>query len=459
MHGATLQSSMYDPHITFDTTSTAPLTAVAHPYVFRSDAVASSDASALWTCAYGCGTTYRRSSGRSIRRHVVACFRRHWHGADTLTDAEVSALISREQDAGHIVTGLRRWKMRQTRRNADQIPPHERWTCSNAPCNKFYRSTSSRSIQRHIAACAHRNVEANETVSDTANADSGSGGDSGDEEAGRIRQSRATTAETTPSHTAPHSLASSAATTPQHGHALSVDTHMTTARTSEAQSSSSSASPPSSSPQTLTHAQARQVDDDMPILTATMAMAFRPRSLSTSTWPQTTTTTSVSTSAPLTPLAQSAAPPHYKRRKTNQSETQRNRVAPAQSMVTANTSFYQHALMTAPSPPINISRTPYTDVNNTEYYAPIVHSATANTNRTAPSSSSSSSSRGAYQPVSLMPTQTQAQTPLQSHALAAAPYYYYYAQVHNSVGATSATLSDQFAAAYPPANTFPSFSL
>ena len=109
----------------------------------------------LWTCFYGCGKTYRKSSGRSIRRHVMQCFRLHWPGGDRLTEAEVSALISREQDAGHIVTGLRRWRMRQSRRSAGELAEHEKWKCP-WECGQFYRSTSSRSIQRHAAICPLR---------------------------------------------------------------------------------------------------------------------------------------------------------------------------------------------------------------------------------------------------------------------------------------------------------------
>ena len=110
----------------------------------------------VWSCGYGCGKRYKRSSGRSIRRHITSCFRRHWPGGVTLTEEQVSALISSEQEKGRLVTGLRRWKMRQSRRRAEDLPDAERWTCPFG-CGKRYRSTSSRSIQNHANGCANRN--------------------------------------------------------------------------------------------------------------------------------------------------------------------------------------------------------------------------------------------------------------------------------------------------------------
>ena len=50
------------------------------------------------------------------------------------------------------MTGLRRWKMRQPRRLAEQLSDEDRWDCVWG-CGKSYRATSSRSIQRHASTC------------------------------------------------------------------------------------------------------------------------------------------------------------------------------------------------------------------------------------------------------------------------------------------------------------------
>ena len=110
----------------------------------------------LWHCSYlGCNKVYRKSSGRSIRRHVVSCFKVHWPGGAELSDSELSSLIATQQDRGLLVTGLRRWKMRQSRRPANELTESEKWRCP-WNCGKFYRSTSSRSIQRHATTCPNR---------------------------------------------------------------------------------------------------------------------------------------------------------------------------------------------------------------------------------------------------------------------------------------------------------------
>ena len=62
---------------------------------------------AAWRCWYGCGKEYKKSSGRSIRRHVTCCFRQHWPGGETLTEEQVSALISSQQESGQLQTGDR----------------------------------------------------------------------------------------------------------------------------------------------------------------------------------------------------------------------------------------------------------------------------------------------------------------------------------------------------------------
>ena len=118
----------------------------------------SSSSNTLWHCSYGCGKVYRKSSGRSIRRHVVSCFKVHWPGGADLSDSELSTLIALQQDRGLLVTGLRRWKMRQSRRPAHELTESEKWRCP-WNCGKFYRSTSSRSIQRHATTCPNRAAE------------------------------------------------------------------------------------------------------------------------------------------------------------------------------------------------------------------------------------------------------------------------------------------------------------
>ena len=54
-----------------------------------------------------------------------------------------------------LVTGLRRWKMRQSRRSAHELTEGEKWLCP-WNCGKFYRSTSSKSIQKHGTTCSNR---------------------------------------------------------------------------------------------------------------------------------------------------------------------------------------------------------------------------------------------------------------------------------------------------------------
>ena len=110
----------------------------------------------VWHCSFQCGKVYKKSSGRSIRRHVISCFRTHWPGGQLLKEEEISRLISSQQESGKLTTGLRRWKMRQSRRNADDLSDAERWSCP-FHCGKHYRSTSSRSIQLHANRCELRN--------------------------------------------------------------------------------------------------------------------------------------------------------------------------------------------------------------------------------------------------------------------------------------------------------------
>jgi hypothetical protein len=109
----------------------------------------------LWQCSLGCGQRYEISSSRSIRRHMMSCFRSHWPDGDKLSDDELQALMSAEQESGHLVTGLRRWKMRQTARSTMELIDAERWTCPYR-CNQVYRVSSSRSIQEHLLRCKER---------------------------------------------------------------------------------------------------------------------------------------------------------------------------------------------------------------------------------------------------------------------------------------------------------------
>ena len=110
----------------------------------------------VWHCPMGCGQTYKKSSGRSIRRHFVFCFRQHNESAaSSMSDTQLSSLIGERQDTGQLQTGLRRWRMRSSRRQVDELRDEERWECVWG-CGKRYRSTSTRSIQRHIAECARR---------------------------------------------------------------------------------------------------------------------------------------------------------------------------------------------------------------------------------------------------------------------------------------------------------------
>ena len=109
----------------------------------------------FWQCPFGCGQSYRRSSGRSIRRHVSACFRSQNAAVAALSDSELSILIGAQQDSGKLHTGIRRWRLRQPRRLAAQLSDQDRWDCV-WECGKSCRSTSSRSIQRHANECHMR---------------------------------------------------------------------------------------------------------------------------------------------------------------------------------------------------------------------------------------------------------------------------------------------------------------
>ena len=119
------------------------------------------DDDGLWHCSLGCGTLYERSSGRSIRRHMTSCFRSHWPGGQQLSESEVQLLMSTQQESGLLVTGLRRWKKRQSCRAKVDIHEDETWTCPKG-CSKVYRLTSSRSIQQHLLVCVEHSSTTDE---------------------------------------------------------------------------------------------------------------------------------------------------------------------------------------------------------------------------------------------------------------------------------------------------------
>ena len=127
-----------------------PSSSAARPLKRAADVLVDDDG--LWHCSLGCGTLYEKTSGRSIRRHMTSCFRSHWPGGQQLAESEVQALMSAQQESGQLVTGLRRWKKRQSCRSTVDLHDDETWTCPRG-CTKVYRMTSSRSIQQHLLAC------------------------------------------------------------------------------------------------------------------------------------------------------------------------------------------------------------------------------------------------------------------------------------------------------------------
>ena len=108
-----------------------------------------------WQCFLGCGQRYMKSSGRSIRRHVLLCYRRQFAAeCKGVSDAQIHDLLVSQEEKGTIHTGLKRWRLRRSRRLAMDLPPHERWDCPNQ-CGRYFRSTSSRSIAKHKVSCRH----------------------------------------------------------------------------------------------------------------------------------------------------------------------------------------------------------------------------------------------------------------------------------------------------------------
>ena len=111
-----------------------------------------------WLCPFACGQTYQRSSTRSIRSHIYACFRQHKPALSCVSDKQLSDVICHLQNSGQLVTGLRRWKKRRTRRLAHELSDNDRWDCIWG-CGKMYRVTSSRSVQHHANTCILRSDE------------------------------------------------------------------------------------------------------------------------------------------------------------------------------------------------------------------------------------------------------------------------------------------------------------
>ena len=94
---------------------------------------------------------------------MTSCFRSHWPGGQQLSESEVQALISSQQESGQLVTGLRRWKKRQSCRPTSSLAEDETWTCPNG-CSKVYRLTSSRSIHQHVLHCVVRRASSESDV-------------------------------------------------------------------------------------------------------------------------------------------------------------------------------------------------------------------------------------------------------------------------------------------------------
>ena len=53
------------------------------------------------------------------------------------------------------MTGLKRWKMRQSSRTTLELSDDEKWECPQG-CGQVYRVSSSRSIQKHTVTCKRR---------------------------------------------------------------------------------------------------------------------------------------------------------------------------------------------------------------------------------------------------------------------------------------------------------------
>jgi hypothetical protein len=94
----------------------------------------------VWTCPYShpdtnapCGKSYRTSSSRSIQKHALNCKLR------PLPGSAAARKLSSE-------------KKQKKRRKSHELAPHERWNCPYG-CGRFFRSTSTKSIQSHKITC------------------------------------------------------------------------------------------------------------------------------------------------------------------------------------------------------------------------------------------------------------------------------------------------------------------
>ena len=121
----------------------------------------------VWLCPYNCDVVYRTTSSRSISRHAARCPNRPLY--ESMRAAERAAGLGGSED----VSGKRRQKRR--RKNAELLQ-HERWNCPRL-CGTFFRSTSTRSIQRHRRMCDFEPPTPHAAAEDDAAGGGGGGGE------------------------------------------------------------------------------------------------------------------------------------------------------------------------------------------------------------------------------------------------------------------------------------------
>ena len=129
----------------------------------HSPSAGANDSAHSWQCSYSCGTVYRKSSGRAIRRHMIKCFRTQWPCFAGLADKQIDRMIGEQQDRGLLITGIKQWRLRKGTRSAHELLEHEKWHCP-WDCGKYYRNTSSTSIQRHARVCPARAEEISDKI-------------------------------------------------------------------------------------------------------------------------------------------------------------------------------------------------------------------------------------------------------------------------------------------------------
>jgi hypothetical protein len=99
-----------------------------------------------WRCPFGCGKVYKRSSARSIEKHIGFC---------RLRPASLaSATVAQLQQMYGIFPSASKRKQKKRRRSTD-LAEHEKWVCPYG-CGKYYRNTSTRSIHKHVQDCTMR---------------------------------------------------------------------------------------------------------------------------------------------------------------------------------------------------------------------------------------------------------------------------------------------------------------